>query len=171
MNTLFVHSFETSLGKMYVASTKVGLAVVSLPGQSRSSFEATLTRRFPRHRREGGGVTNHLAGRQIKECFKGKRRTFTITLDIGGTEFQRLALQQVRSIRYGCTMSYGQIAESIGHPKASRAVGSANARNLLPIVIPCHRVVASHGLGGYGGGLAMKIRLLQLEGALSAGKP
>jgi methylated-DNA-[protein]-cysteine S-methyltransferase len=67
-------------------------------------------------------------------------------------------------------MSYGQIAEAIGHPLASRAVGSANAGTNLPIIIPCHRVVASNGLGGYGGGLAMKVKLLQIEGALKAGR-
>jgi len=170
MEKLFVHSFSTTLGLVRTAATRNGLAVVSLPGQSKSSFEATLTRLFPRYDRQAGGSINLRAERQIQEYLGGKRRCFKIKLDIRGTAFQRLALGQVATIPYGRTMSYGQIAEAIGHPKASRAVGSANAENNLPIVIPCHRVVASKGLGGYGGGLPMKVRLLQMEGALTTGR-
>lgn len=166
MAKLFTHSFETALGLVRTAATQKGLAIVCLPGQSKSAFEATLTRLFPRHERDCGGAINLRAERQIQDYLAGKRRSFAIKLDVRGTAFQRLALEQVAAIPYGQTMSYGQIAEAIGHPKASRAVGSANAGNNLPIVIPCHRVVASNGLGGYGGGLPMKIKLLQMEGAL-----
>ncbi len=170
MEKLFVHSFTTALGTVRTAATRNGLAVVSLPGHNKSVFDATLTRLFPHHERESGGSINLRAEQQIQEYFAGKRRTFTVKLDIRGTDFQRLALSQVAAIPYGRTMSYGEIAEAIGHPKASRAIGSANAGNNLPIVIPCHRVVASHGFGGYGGGLALKIKLLQLEGALRTGR-
>jgi len=170
MERLFVHSFQTAMGPVRTAATSNGLAVVSLPGQSRSSFEATLNRLFPGYRRQAGGSINLRAERQIQDYLDGRCHRFTIKLDIQGTAFQRLALQQVATIPYGRTMSYGQIAEAIGHPKASRAVGSANAGNHLPIVIPCHRVVASNGLGGYGGGLPMKIKLLRMEGALATGR-
>ncbi len=75
-----------------------------------------------------------------------------------------MVLERVAAIPYGHTLTYGAIARAIGKPGAARAVGAANARNPLPLLIPCHRVVASNGLGGYGGGLAMKRRLLELEG-------
>ncbi len=170
MEKLFIHSFETKIGLIRTAATKKGLAIVCLPCESRNSFEAALSRLFPHHERQTGGSINLRAEKQIQGYLEGRRRSFSIKLDIRGTAFQRLALGQVAAIPYGKTMSYGQIAEAIGHPKASRAVGMANAGNNLPIVIPCHRVVASNGLGGYGGGLPMKIKLLQMEGALRTGR-
>ena len=170
METVYVHQFETQLGLIRTAATKQGLALVALPNQSKSAFESALAKMFPNSQRLPGGQYNLRAERQISEYLQAKRRQFSIKLDLRGTAFQKLALQQVASIPYGRTMSYGQIAEAIGHPLASRAVGSANAGNNLPIIIPCHRVVASNGLGGYGGGLAMKVKLLQIEGALKAGR-
>ena len=81
-----------------------------------------------------------------------------------GTEFQRSVWRQLQEIPYGETISYGELARRVGNPKASRAVGSANGANPLPIVIPCHRVIAGNGtLGGFGGGLPMKQTLLALE--------
>lgn len=170
VETVYVHKFDSPLGQIRTAATKLGLALIALPGQPRSSFESSLNRLFPSCQRLPGGQHNLRAEQQIQEYLKGNRRQFSVKLDLRGTAFQKLALQQVAAIPYGRTMSYGQIAEAIGHPMASRAVGSANAGNNLPIVIPCHRVVASKGLGGYGGGLAMKIKLLQIEGALKAGR-
>jgi O-6-methylguanine DNA methyltransferase len=170
IETVYVHQFETALGLIRTAATRQGLVLIALPGESKSTFESLLSRLIPHTKRLPGGQHNLRAERQINEYLKGKRRKFTVKLQLRGTAFQRLALQQVAAIPYGRTMSYGQIAEAIGHPMASRAVGSANAGNNLPIVIPCHRVVAANGLGGYGGGLPMKIKLLQIEGALKAGR-
>jgi methylated-DNA-[protein]-cysteine S-methyltransferase len=87
-------------------------------------------------------------------------------LDIRATPFQKKVLRRVARIPFGKTATYGRVAASVGAPNASRAVGQANASNNLPLVIPCHRVVAANGLGGYGGGLTLKKRLLNLEGAL-----
>ncbi len=103
------------------------------------------------------------AARQLSEYFPGKRKAFTLPLDPEGTAFQRRVWRALQEIPYGETRTYAQIAAAIGSPRACRAVGGANGRNPLPIVVPCHRVVAASGLGGYSGGLDKKILLLQIE--------
>lgn len=104
------------------------------------------------------------AARQLAEYFAGQRREFSLPLSPRGTAFQRQVWEALCTIPYGETRSYGEIARQIGSPKACRAVGMANHRNPLSIVIPCHRVVGAHGtLTGYGGGLAAKEFLLRLE--------
>jgi len=101
---------------------------------------------------------------QLTEYFAGKRTEFDLPLVPSGTEFQRSAWQALLTIPYGKTRSYGEIAAQIGNPKACRAVGMANNRNPIAIIIPCHRVIGSNGsLVGYGGGLDVKRFLLDLE--------
>ena len=103
---------------------------------------------------------------QLTEYFAGERTTFDLPLAPHGTEFQQTVWAALQEIPYGHTWSYGQLADHIGNPKASRAVGLANGRNPIGIVIPCHRVVGSTGaLTGYGGGLERKQALLDLERA------
>lgn len=109
------------------------------------------------------------AFRQLREYFAGKRAEFDLPLAPEGTVFQRAVWRQLQEIPYGETISYGELARRVGNPKASRAVGSANGANPLPIVIPCHRVIASDGtLGGFGGGMPTKQMLLALEIRASA---
>lgn len=104
------------------------------------------------------------AERELEEYFAGRRRSFTLPLAPAGTAFQRAVWEALREIPYGQTCSYQQIARRIGRPAACRAVGMANHRNPIPILIPCHRVVGADGsLTGYAGGLAVKSRLLELE--------
>ena len=104
------------------------------------------------------------ARQQLREYFTGKRKTFDLPLRLTGTEFQVQVLEELQRIPYGETVSYGAIAQRIGRPKAVRAVGAANGRNPLPIVIPCHRVIGCSGdLTGFGGGLDTKEALLRLE--------
>ncbi len=106
------------------------------------------------------------ARRQLVEYFAGVRRAFDLPLAPAGTEFQRQVWFALADIPYGATISYAQLAARVGRPSAFRAVGQANGANPLPIVLPCHRVVASGGgIGGYGGGLDLKRRLLALEEA------
>ena len=102
---------------------------------------------------------------QLDEYFAGKRRIFDLPLSPqGGTPFQQTVWKQLQEIPYGKTISYAQLAQAIGNPKACRAVGSANGKNPISIIIPCHRVIAADGsLGGYTGGLAIKKQLLDLE--------
>lgn len=104
------------------------------------------------------------AVRELEEYFAGMRRTFTVPVAPAGTEFQRAVWEALRQIPFGQTRSYKQIAEHIGRPSACRAVGMANNRNPIAIVIPCHRVVGADGaLVGYAAGLEVKSRLLELE--------
>jgi len=102
--------------------------------------------------------------RQLREYFTGERREFDLPLKLSGTEFQVSVLEALQNIPYGETTSYGEIAKRIGRPKAVRAVGAANGRNPIPIIVPCHRVIGSTGdLTGFGGGLDTKEALLRLE--------
>ena len=106
---------------------------------------------------------------QLEEYFAGSRQNFDLPLDLRGTEFQVAAWNALAEIQYGHTASYGQQAANIKKPKAFRAVGSANGKNPIPIIVPCHRVVAGDGsLGGYSLGLKMKKQLLALEGVSEA---
>ncbi|MBX9766868.1 MAG: methylated-DNA--[protein]-cysteine S-methyltransferase [Bdellovibrionales bacterium] len=101
---------------------------------------------------------------QLEEYFQGRRKKFRLPLDIAGTEFQKQVWNQLTEIPYGKTISYSELARNIGKERAVRAVGTANGRNLLSIVIPCHRVIsADQTLGGYSGGLGIKAALLNFE--------
>ncbi len=102
--------------------------------------------------------------KQIDEYFKGDRKDFSLPLKVEGTEFQRKVWRQLKRIPYGAVASYGEVARAIGRPTACRAVGSANHRNPIAIIIPCHRVIGADGsLTGYGGGLWRKEWLLNFE--------
>jgi methylated-DNA-[protein]-cysteine S-methyltransferase len=104
------------------------------------------------------------AGRQLREYFAGERRAFELPLDVAGTPFQRRAWLELAEIPFGTTRTYGEQARRLGRPDAPRAVGAANGRNPLPIVLPCHRLVGADGsLTGYGGGLDVKRALLDHE--------
>jgi methylated-DNA-[protein]-cysteine S-methyltransferase len=164
MKKLFVHKFKTPIGWIRVASTNKGLALVSLGKDGKAQFDSAVEKDFSDYHVLAGGNLNKRAEKQIGSYLTGRLKKFTLPLDLRGTPFQVKALRRVASIPYGQVRTYGRIASGIGKPRASRAVGGANATNPLPLVIPCHRVVASGGLGGYGGGLALKKRLLELEG-------
>lgn len=105
------------------------------------------------------------ASNQLKEYFAGQRRVFDLSLSINGTPFQTMVWNALKAIPYGETRSYKDIAIQIGKSKACRAIGMANNRNKIPIIIPCHRVIGAKGeLVGYGGGLRIKEKLLEIEG-------
>ena len=102
--------------------------------------------------------------RQLREYFSGRRRDFDLPLSLSGTVFQKSVWRQLQDIPYAATISYGELAKRVGNPKASRAVGAANGKNPLPIVVPCHRVIGADGkLVGFGGGLPIKQALLEIE--------
>jgi methylated-DNA-[protein]-cysteine S-methyltransferase len=120
---------------------------------------------------EGDNKILHEARVQLDAYFAGERRAFDLPLRPIGTDFQREVWTMLTRIPYGETWSYGDMARRIGKPDAVRAVGAANGRNPISIVVPCHRVIGSDGsLTGFGGGLPTKQFLLALEGALPAGK-
>ncbi|MGH2717274.1 MAG: methylated-DNA--[protein]-cysteine S-methyltransferase [Actinomycetota bacterium] len=149
---------ETPIGDLTVIASPAGLRYVLFEGETPppGAAEDAATA-------EGTAVAE-AALAQLKEYFAGSRTSFDLPLDIPGTAFQQKAWRALATIPYGETISYAEQADRIGHPRATRAVGSANGRNPVPIVLPCHRVVASGGgLGGYGGGLDLKQRLLDHE--------
>ena len=124
---------------------------------------------LPRPLSTGGAATeSHSLAERIAAYFAGGRDSFAdVELDLDWcTPFQRAALELMRGIPYGETATYGEVAALAGHLNAQRAVGSVCAQNRFGLVVPCHRVVASDGLGGYGGGLELKRWLLEVEGAL-----
>lgn len=146
----------TPIGDLLLAGDEDALHVVSFPEGSR--------RRDP----EPDWIYNEQpfreACRQLEAYFAGSLREFDLKLAPSGTPFQLRVLEELRKIPYGETATYGDIARRIGKPKAVRAVGAANGRNPIPIVIPCHRVIGAHGdLTGFGGGLRTKEALLRLE--------
>jgi methylated-DNA-[protein]-cysteine S-methyltransferase len=147
---------EGLVGKLLVAGDEDGLRYISfLKGKKRITPEKDWTedRHFLRE-----------AVRQLDTYFKGRLKEFNVKLSPQGTPFQLIILRALQEVPYGETVSYGELARRIGKPKASRAVGAAIARNPLPIIIPCHRVIGSNGsLTGFGGGLDIKQALLDLE--------
>jgi methylated-DNA-[protein]-cysteine S-methyltransferase len=147
---------DSPVGELLLAGDDAALSLVSFPEGS--------MRRDP----EPDWIYNEkpfeAARQQLTEYFAGERREFDLPLKLSGTEFQLSVLHALQRIPYGETTSYSDIAERIGRPKAVRAVGAANGRNPIPIIVPCHRVIGSHGdLTGFGGGLDTKEALLRLE--------
>lgn len=109
--------------------------------------------------------------KQLNEYFQGKEKSFELPLAPAGTEFQKNVWNALLKIPYGDTCSYSDIAKAIGNPKGCRAIGLANGRNPIPIIIPCHRVIGKNGsLVGYTGGLDIKIKLLSIEGVILPNK-
>lgn len=121
-------------------------------------------RDIPANVEQSDTPTLRKVAQELSEYFAGNRKEFDIPLNPKGTDFQKSVWNALCTIPYGKTMSYGQVAAQIGNPKASRAVGMANNKNPIPILIPCHRVIGANGkLVGYGGGIWMKQKLLELE--------
>jgi methylated-DNA-[protein]-cysteine S-methyltransferase len=161
---LFINSFETEWGVFRTAATNTHLVLISLPGESGESFNDRIAELYDGWEFAKGGAINEQAKQEIKSYISGKLKKFSVKFEIHASPFQKKVLLEVARIPFGKTRSYGEIAATVGNPRASRAVGTANARNNLPLVIPCHRVVASNGIGGYGGGLSVKRKLLRHEG-------
>jgi O-6-methylguanine DNA methyltransferase len=173
METLRSTLMNSPVGPLFLAASRKGL--VALEFDARLPGQQTI-RPNPRDlRAEKKGfafddsptsMTSYIT--ELGEFFVGKRRDFTFPLDLRGTDFQLACWRALLAIPYGETRTYADIARAVGQPTAFRAVGMANNRNPIAIVVPCHRVIASDGtLCGYGGGLDVKRKLLELEGALS----
>lgn len=174
METLYSTVTSSPVGQLFLATSEKGLVALEfdlrLPGQQ-------TIRPNPRDLRveskslcfEDSPVKLSPYVREIEEYFAGRRRQFSFALDLRGTDFQLACWRALLAIPYGETRTYADIARAVDRPQGFRAVGMANNRNPIAIVVPCHRVIASDGtLCGYGGGLDVKRQLLELEGALSA---
>jgi methylated-DNA-[protein]-cysteine S-methyltransferase len=154
MDALHKNRLKTFVGMITLIFTDHGIKQVIFEKDSKDS-EYSPEGLFP----------ENVYASQLDEYFKGKRREFDFSLDISGTPFQKRVWQAVRSIPFGQTISYRDVAEKINLPNAQRAVGNALGQNPIPIVIPCHRVIRSNGeLGGFTGGITIKRKLLEFEG-------
>jgi methylated-DNA-[protein]-cysteine S-methyltransferase len=148
---------DTPIGTLRLVSNDDKLARVEFQGQHQVQAD---------DRRKSNSILE-AAAQQLREYFTGKRQQFELSLEPGGTAFQQEVWTSLRAIPFGQVRSYRDIATTVGRPRAVRAVGAANGRNPIPIIVPCHRVIGSDGsLTGFAGGLEIKKRLLNLEGAL-----
>lgn len=160
--TTYTTTLDTPIGPLFLAASDAGLHLIEFAE--------------PRHPAardpdwvDGPHPVLAETARQLRAYFAGECRTFDLPLAPQGTPFQREVWNALSTIGFGETWSYVDLARAVGRPKASRAVGAANGRNPLPIVVPCHRVIGANGsLTGFGGGLPTKEFLLSLEGALPA---
>ena len=158
-------SVESPVGPLLLAAAADGLCLIEFAQPRHPVARAADWR-------EGDSDLLRAARRQLDEYFAGARRGFDLPLAPRGTPFQRRVWDALAAIPYGTTISYGELARRIGAPDAMRAVGAANGRNPLPIVVPCHRVIGADGsLTGFGGGLPTKRFLLRLEGGLQDAAP
>ena len=156
--TLHVAFLDTPIGTLQLYSNGVALTAIDWPDENVVPAQATKLE----------DAVLREAKQQLTQYFNKERKQFDIPLDAGGTDFQKAVWESLRRIPYGEQCSYADIARDIGRPKAVRAVGAANGRNPIPIIVPCHRVIGSNGtLTGFAGGLALKRELLALEGAQS----
>lgn len=190
MEVLHTTTFNSPVGPLFLAASERGLLALEfdrrLPGQQTIRpnprdvrAESGSKNRRPTGERAGEAKEAKFTFqesesalrpyiRELKEYFAGGRREFSFALDLRGTDFQLACWRALLAIPYGETRSYADIARGVGCPQGFRAVGMANNRNPVAIVVPCHRVIGSDGsLAGYGGGLEIKRKLLELEGALS----
>lgn len=155
---------ESPIGRLRLSATGQGLSAVHMENHAHvppGPPEGTEV--------SGAGLPELLvqAMDQLGEYFAGSRTTFSIPLDPRGSEFQHRVWERLAAIPYGATRSYGQLAVELGDRHLTRAVGAANGRNPISIIVPCHRVIGSDGsLTGYGGGIDRKLHLLRLEGVL-----
>jgi O-6-methylguanine DNA methyltransferase len=173
METLHSTVFNSPIGPLFLVASDRGLVALEfdtrLPGQQTirpNPRDLRTENNTVRFTESADGLRPYV--QELKEYFAGHRREFTFPLDLRGTTFQVACWRALLKIPYGETRTYADIARSVGSPQGFRAVGMANNRNPIAIVVPCHRVIASDGtLCGYGGGLDLKRKLLELEGALT----
>jgi len=164
MPTTFTR-FPSPVGELILTASETALKAVFFPvRRNRSAPEAGWVED------DGRGPAGALLAavrRELTEYFDGTRTTFDLPLDGTGSTFERRVWDLLRTIPYGATTSYGALARRLGDPRATRAVGAANGKNPIPIIVPCHRVLGARGeLTGFGGGLDRKRWLLEHEGAL-----
>jgi len=166
METIYYSSFDSPfLRKVFVASTEQGVCMVDFLKTERAflkELRKSFAGRIVRDDRKNRSVLD-----QLKKYLKGELRHFDCKLDFRGTPFQKKVWSALKKIPYGRTRSYGEIARTIGSPKAFRAVGNANGQNSIPLIVPCHRVIENNGgLGGFGYGVKVKKQLLDFEKAV-----
>ena len=159
-------TIDSPIGPLLLATTEKGLCFIEFGKgeEATGAFLKWCRKWFPHLTPVYDEESLTIVKNQLEEYFTNQRDQFTLTLDLFGTKFQKAVWTALTEIPFGETRSYKDIAESVGSPKAVRAVGGANNRNPIPVVVPCHRVIGTNGsLVGYGGGLGIKEFLLDLE--------
>ncbi len=159
-----VSELESPIGLLRLAVTRRGLARLGVPRDGGKGFSSWIDRLLPDA--EPIDWLPHLdrAREELAEYFDRRRTRFSVPLDLRGTPFQLEVWRALQQIPFGEIRSYAEVARAIGRPRAVRATGAASGANPVPVIVPCHRVIASNGgLGGYSGGLEVKRRLLALE--------
>jgi methylated-DNA-[protein]-cysteine S-methyltransferase len=164
---IYCTSFESRIGRIYVASTENGVCKISLPKENRKDFYSWLKVHFDLEMVIDNRSRNRDVIDQLTRYFNGRLAKFTCQVDLIGTPFQVRVWKELAKISYGSTITYKHLAKRVHAPKAFQAVGRANGANPLPIIIPCHRVIGSDGsLVGYAYGIKTKEFFLRLEGAI-----
>ena len=167
IKSVYCTSFESRIGRIYVASTDNGVCKISVPKESRKDFFDWLREHFDLEGVTDNRTRNKEVIDQLSRYFNGKLAKFTCPTDLLGTPFQVRVWKELARIPYGSTITYKHLAKRVAAPLATQAVGRANGANPLPIIIPCHRVLGSNGaLVGYSCGVKTKEFLLRLEGAI-----
>jgi len=157
-------TIKTPIGPMLAGATRDAIVLCDFANRPMIGVQLASVRRRIGPTSEGNSPLLDRLASQMDEYFAGARREFDLPIDMPGSAFQERVWDELRRIPYGTTISYRELAERVGAGAAYRAVGRANGSNRVPIIVPCHRVIAAGGgLGGYGGGLAGKQRLLELE--------
>jgi len=165
MSEIRVTYYKSPIGLLAVRGGERGVSAVTFVDALARGAKAARGERTVRTGKEPLPAALADCLTQLDEYFLGRRRTFSVKLDLGGTAFQNKVWRALRAVRFGKTASYKDIARNVGNPAATRAVGGANHRNPVSIIVPCHRIVGSDGrLTGYGGGLWRKDWLLRHEG-------
>jgi methylated-DNA-[protein]-cysteine S-methyltransferase len=153
---IYYQYMKSPVGKLLVAGNNKGVHLISFPKGKKRYLPEDHWVENPKPLKK--------VLHQLEAYFAGTLKTFSLEICLKVTPFQKKVLTALRQVPYGETISYGELAKNIGNPNASRAVGQANARNPIPIVIPCHRVIGNNGqLTGFGGGISVKQTLLDLE--------
>ena len=156
-------NFNSPIGKIYIAAVKGGVVKISFSNESPEELENYCQKHLGSEVHQGSDLTKY-AKQQILKYLEGKSQSLDFPVIHLNSPFRQKVLEAERNIPYGETRSYGEVAKMVNNPRASRAVGSANAENPLPLYFPCHRIISYNGgLGGYGGGLGLKKYLLDLE--------
>ncbi len=164
---VYCTSFESKIGRIYVASTDNGVCKISVPKESRKDFFEWLKQHFDLDAIIDNRSKNKDVIDQLNRYFNGKLAKFTIPVDLIGTPFQMRVWKELSRIPYGVTSTYKHVSRKVSAPKGFQAVGRASGRNPLPIIIPCHRVLGANGaMVGYSCGVKTKELLLRLEGAI-----
>jgi len=158
-------SIKTPIGGIFAAASEKGVAAIALRSSNEDAFVGWCVRALGKTPARGGSYILDTLQGELDRYFSGRLKRFTVPLDLSGTEFQMLVWNALQEVHYGTVVTYGELARMIGRPGASRAVGGALNQNRVPIIVPCHRVIAHGGrIGGYGSGLDIKKKLLELEG-------